>query len=160
MNEPNLPAPLRVLVVEPYLDDYLVFEAAIGRSRKWKVGYAREWREAMMMAREEAPSLLFVERAALDRGGESFIANLRALPGLERVPVVMTSGSDNPEHVSAALYGGANQYVVKTGDLFRLQAILHEVCEYWTSSSRLRKAPQDAGPPLSSEKTAESKIIV
>ena len=75
---------------------------------------------ALDAARDQRPSLILVDRHMPGMSGDQVIANLRAEPGLLRVPILMLSGE--PVSASEVARLGADGAVLKPFDLSALIA--------------------------------------
>ena len=70
----------------------------------------------LIACREAMPDLVVLDwnMPVMDGGG--FLAELRASPGGEGVPVIVCSSDNDPARIAAALEAGANEYVMKPFD--------------------------------------------
>lgn len=90
---------------------------AIVRNVSEKAGYktfeARNAAEAVEMTRKQAPMLVVLD---LDMGGTDGLDALREIRSDDKmgaVPVVILSGTDDPEVISRVTEAGATDYVIK-----------------------------------------------
>ena len=76
------------------------------------------------------PDLILLDHKMPGDGWE-VIEWVRAQPKLELLPVVVFSGSDDPNHQKKALELGANAYHVKPQSFERFTATVKRICEFW-----------------------------
>ncbi len=86
------------------------------------VGVARTGAEALALARELKPDLLLLDVHLPDMTGLSVLQQLRS--GGDRVGVIMITAARELDTVSAALDGGAADYLIKPFEFPQLQAKL------------------------------------
>lgn len=79
---------------------------------------AFDGREGLERARQEPPDAVVTDLMMPEMSGEDFIARLRELRGLERVPVVA---------ISAAPYHGDEPFMRKPFDVQRLMALVESL---------------------------------
>lgn len=79
------------------------------------------------------PSVILLDWHLRRRGGDEFLRQLRAHPGVATIPVVVLSTSDSVVDVSAAYSHGANAYVVKPDTFDELVRCVQAICRFWVS---------------------------
>ena len=68
---------------------------------------------AVALVRQTKFDLVITDRAMTGMNGVELIRVIRATPGLEHLPVLMITGSGDPEDVVEALDAGVNDYIIK-----------------------------------------------
>jgi two-component system, cell cycle response regulator DivK len=130
------PRPLKILVVEDYVDAremYLEFFRAQG----FEALGAREGREALRLAREQRPDVVVLDVALPQMNGYAVLKEIRTDREIEETPVLMLSASVGDEYVMRAREGGANAALTKPllpDEL--LQAIREVAAEYRNKRAR------------------------
>ena len=92
------------------------------------------------------PDLILLDHKMPGDGWE-VIEWVRAQPKLELLPVVVFSGSDDPNHQKKALELGANAYHVKPQSFERFTATVQRICEFWLRGHSGLRAGGDATSP-------------
>lgn len=77
------------------------------------------------------PSLLLLDLNLPGMSGHGFLAWLRAQPGLNPLPVVVLSGSDDMRAVNLAHQLGANSFLVKPTEFESLVHLCRSITGYW-----------------------------
>lgn len=80
-----------------------------------------------------APVLILVDVRMFGMDGPSTVRNLRAMPALESVPIVMLSTSDDPGDLRNAQLAGANSYVLKPLGHNSWLDTLSNLVSYWST---------------------------
>lgn len=83
------------------------------------------------------PDVVLLDRQMPGMDGFETLLRLRAMPALERVAVIMISGSDDPEHIAAARQAGADFYISKPPDLDGYEALARRIGD-WTPAQGWR----------------------
>jgi CheY-like chemotaxis protein len=81
--------------------------------------------EALEAAGRERPDLILMDGGLPLLDGFAATRRLRDMPALSAVPIVFLSGHAGPQHRTAALDAGCDEYVVKPFDLARLDTVLN-----------------------------------
>ena len=112
---------MRVLVV----DDSSAMRQIIANALK-KLGYediveAGDGTEGLQVLSDEGADLVLTDWNMPRMDGYEFVRHLRAIPGMDRVPVLMVTTHAERGDVIRALENGANDYLVKpfTPDLLK-----------------------------------------
>ena len=92
------------------------------------------------------PHLILLDHKMPGDGWE-VIEWVRAQPKLELLPVVVFSGSDDPNHQKKALELGANAYHVKPQSFERFTATVKRICEFWLRGHSGLRAGGEATSP-------------
>jgi chemotaxis family two-component system response regulator Rcp1 len=77
------------------------------------------------------PDLILLDLHQSQPDGLEILSTIKANDQLRRIPIIMFTASDQPEHIlrSYALQG--NCYVLKSDDLGNLAAIVKRIEEFW-----------------------------
>ena len=93
------------------------------------------------------PLVLLLHLDLLDGSGLRVLHRLRTHPRWRIVPVVVYSGSDEPDDVAAAYVGGASGYLVKPRNRQEWEASVQGVWTYWTEVVRPAPTLDPGGSP-------------
>lgn len=111
--------------------------------------------EALEAAAEQTPLMIILEKELPDMAGFTCCSRLRALPGAEEIPILLTSTDPDPAMKDQAIMVGASAYVPKPINLGKLQTLGKAVAE----KARKRMAPPpeetDGDPDAQIEETPE-----
>lgn len=120
MNQPPVPDPARILVIddEPQIRRFLRIAL---RSQGWTVAEAATAAEGLAQAATGRPDLIVLDLGLPDADGRTVLAEIR---GWSRVPVLVLSVRNAESEKVQALDGGANDYVTKP---FGIQELLARV---------------------------------
>jgi CheY-like chemotaxis protein len=88
-----------------------------------------EWRNGDPVRRW--PSFVLLDAGLPGMGGFDVLKEIRAMDGVQRVPVVMFSSSAIPEVIRAAYQLGANGYVIKPADAEAFRKAVGAMAAYW-----------------------------
>ena len=83
------------------------------------------------------PDLVLIDHK-MPGDGWGIIEWVRKRPNLSWLPVIVFSGSDDPEHQQKAMDLGASAYHVKPGRFEEFSAALRRIGEFWLGGSSLR----------------------
>ena len=110
-----MPLPV-ILIID---DDKEIIKLAefVLKAKGYKVEAAFDARQGMALAFSSTPDLILLDHCLPGRDGLSLLKDIRALPDLERVPVIMLTGSSDPEVVSHAIQQRVNDFIVKPFDI-------------------------------------------
>jgi DNA-binding response OmpR family regulator len=110
-----MPKPV-ILIID---DDHEIVKLAefVLRSKGYKIEIAYDARQGMALAFSSPPDLTLLDHRLPGRDGLSLLKDIRALPDLERVPVIMLTGSSDPNVVSHAIQQRVNDFIVKPFDI-------------------------------------------
>ncbi len=108
-------AKIRLLVVD---DDHLLHRtidrAAVAAGVE--VIHAMTGGEAAPLVSQHKPDAILLDIGLPDVDGRDVLAQLKALPGAEKIPIIMYSSHGEHEHRLSALQLGAENYVEKPFD--------------------------------------------
>jgi two-component system, chemotaxis family, response regulator Rcp1 len=77
------------------------------------------------------PDLMILDLNLPNRDGHRVLAEVRALPELSHIPVVVFSSSASQQDIARSYELGANCYVSKPGDLKRFFSAVRAIEEFW-----------------------------
>lgn len=106
-------APLRVIYVEDDRVSALLFAHVMLAEPGIELRIAEDGAEALRLAASWPPEVLVLDAHLPDTTGHALLLQLRALPGLARVPAYMCSADSDPEDRRRALQAGFIGYWVK-----------------------------------------------
>lgn len=86
------------------------------------------------------PTLVLMDLKLPRRSGFEILEWLRAQPGLQRLPVIVFSSSEQPADIHRAYELGANSYLVKPVRFEELEDILRALHAYWFHFNRAPEA--------------------
>lgn len=140
-------ASTRVLLVEDEFSDALFvrrsLRSAEGTGERFEVRRAGSLAHGLAQLREEAVDVLLVDLRLPDSDGPNTVARLRDQDG--RIPLVVFTGTDDPELAARSFAAGADEYLVKDdlgAELLR-RTIRHAIER---QRLRLRAVPKAAAP--------------
>lgn len=130
----------RVLLVEDDdIDAALVQDEFKKVPGRLIVDRVRDGDECMAYLRDPAkkrPDVIFLDLKMPIKGGREVLAEMKVIPELAIVPVVVLSGSDVEADRLKAYELGANGYVHKPGSRDRYAQVMEEVWKYWIQHNR------------------------
>lgn len=100
--------------------------------------------EAIEAAKEQVPLMIILEKELPDMAGFTCCSRLRALPGAEEIPILLTSTDTDPAMKDQAIMVGASAYVPKPLNLGKLQALGKAVAE--KARKRMAPPPEEETP--------------
>lgn len=83
------------------------------------------------------PGLILLDLNLPGKDGHDVLAEVRADPILQTIPVVILTTSDDDSDVRRAYDGGANAFVTKPGDLDGWLNVISTINDFWLSVARL-----------------------
>lgn len=101
---------------------------------------ALDWIHRFRPSTDERLSLVLMDLTIPRMSGLDLIAEFKAHPYLRHTPIVILSGSENPQAISSAYKSGACGYVVKSDNLADMRGILRKTLDYWLEANRLPPA--------------------
>lgn len=84
-----------------------------------------------------APHLVFLDLNMPKLGGLDTLDQLRAIPSLRELPVVIMTGTGDPEEVRDCYMSGANAVVPKPLGIDNLQATVSAMTTFWLGVAHL-----------------------
>lgn len=114
----------------------------------------RDGIEAMQFLRKETPyedapkpAVIILDLNLPRKNGRVVLAEIKSDPALALTPVIVLSGSDAPQDISACYALHANCYIVKPRDLFGMNETIRSLVDFWLQRVKL---PPDPNPQISS----------
>lgn len=101
-----------VLLVEDTEDNRQMMKRLLEMSG-FRVVEARNGREAVDVASQEMPQIILMDLSLPYVDGIAATRQIRCLPGLTKVPIVVVSAHDTSDFHNLALDAGCNAYVTK-----------------------------------------------
>ncbi|MCJ7626272.1 MAG: response regulator [Anaerolineaceae bacterium] len=108
-----------ILVVD---DDQIILRLveATFLMKGYYVRTANNAKSGLVKALSETPDLILLDYMMPERNGLELLKDLRAVPELSDLPVIMLTADGSPEIVSRAIQTGVNDYIVKPINIPRL----------------------------------------
>ena len=107
---------------------------------------ARDGAEALALLRRVAqgthgpmPDLVLLDLNLPKIDGLEVLREIRKLPGLERLPVVVFTGSENPLDAASVYEAGANCFVTKPAGVDEYRRCLDSIVRFWVRRDRLER---------------------
>lgn len=91
------------------------------------------------------PNLIVLDLLMPDVDGFEVLEWMQGNPGVEQVPVVVLTSSDNPEHEERSLTLGARAFYKKPVDLDSLGDVVREIVEAWANDPSVSVPLPSAG---------------
>lgn len=108
----------------------------------YRVKTAYDALHGMGMICTETPALILLDHKLPKKQGLELLKDIRAMPELERVPIIMMTGSGQPELVSQAIHQKVTDFIVKPFDI----DLLLERVSKWLPSPRASSDPPHSHP--------------
>jgi CheY-like chemotaxis protein len=139
-----------ILLVEDNLGDIqLITEALEETGAKPKILTIRDGVEAIMFLRQEPPfqdapkpSIIILDLNLPRKNGRAILAEIKSDPNLTTTPVIVLSGSDAPQDITACYVLHANCYLVKPRDLHSLNETIRSLVDFWLAKVKLPPNPK------------------
>ena len=93
----------------------------------FKITEAEDGQQALEQCRSAMPDAVLLDWNMPVMDGYDFLKALRRLPGGDRPKVVFCTTENGIDHISRALHGGANEYIMKPFDNDIVMAKFQEV---------------------------------
>jgi len=114
---------VKILVADD--DEEILRLLEIGlRPAGFQVSTAHDAWKAFELAKIELPDAILLDIAMPKGSGLDVLRLLKASPGTEHIPVIVISGSADPEMPAKVKALGAADYVAKPFDIPKIQAVL------------------------------------
>lgn len=91
------------------------------------------------------PQLIILDLLMPEVDGFAVLEWLRDQPAAARVPVVVLTSSEHPEHETRSLSLGAKAFYRKPADLDQLGDVVRDIVEEWVGEERLNEPLRPAG---------------
>jgi len=145
-----------ILLIEDNLGDIqLITEALEETGFGPKIISIRNGIEAIKFLRREPPfqdapkpSVIILDLNLPGRDGRGILAEVKTDPNLAVTPVIVLSGSDAPQDITACYALHANCYIVKPRDLHGLNEAIRSLVDFWLMKVKL---PPEPRPDMGSE---------
>lgn len=89
------------------------------------------------------PDLVLLDLGLPGVDGRKLLSILKSEEALKRIPVIVLSGSDMPDDVEDAYYGGASSFLQKPQQVDELDDMIQALVDFWGRRVRL---PQRCAP--------------
>jgi len=113
----------KILLVEDSEDNRLMMKRLLEMSG-YDVSEAVNGEQAVQKAKNLDPDLILMDLSLPRIDGLAATRIIRAMPALERVPIVVVSAHDTSDFHAEALASGCNEYVTKPIDFGQLELLL------------------------------------
>ena len=100
-------------------------------------------------ANAATPDLIFLDLSLPKVSGLEVLKAIKSTPHLMHIPIVVASGSEDPDHVRAVYALNGNCFMRKPSDLTQFLRFIELCYEFWGSIVTL--SPPPAAPPVSSK---------
>jgi DNA-binding response OmpR family regulator len=87
--------------------------------------------------------------------GIELIPQIRAVPGYESVPIIMTTSMESPQYITASFIAGAWDYLVKPFEVFDLESRMHAADLHRSETARWLSGVKGGGEAASRRKTPQ-----
>jgi len=98
---------------------------------------ALDWVHRFRPLGGESVVLVLMDLTIPRMSGLDLISEFKANPFLKAAPIVILSGSDNPEAIKSAYASGACGYLIKQGATPDMQVLLKRTFDYWLHANLL-----------------------
>lgn len=122
--EPALPiSPRRILVAEDDAVNIALMRNLL-EGQEWVLAFAHTGIEAISMAKEFSPEIIFLDVNMPEMSGWEAARQLRSLEQFKHTPIIAQSASGAPEDRQLSLECGMNAHLTKPLDREELTAVL------------------------------------
>lgn len=137
--------PVEILMVEDNPGDARLTEEALKESKVMNnLHHARDGVEAMAFLRHEGPhknaptpDIILLDLNLPRKDGREVLAELKAMPRLKNIPVVVLTTSDAEQDIVMSYNLHANCYITKPVDLDKFIEIIRGIENFWLSIVKL-----------------------
>ncbi len=145
MNTRRTGKPIEILLVEDDPGDVLLtVEAFKGAKVLNHVSVVGDGVEAMAFLRRQgqyvqapSPDLILLDLNLPRKDGRATLAEIKADPGLKRIPVVVLTTSQDERDVLHAYNTYANSYITKPVDLKQFLSVVESIDNFWLTVVKL-----------------------
>ncbi len=139
-----------ILLVDDNPGDVRLITEALEET-KFRPGilHTKDGLEAMQFLRRQPPfenaqrpAIILLDLNLPRKDGRAVLGEIKSDPGLASIPVIIFSGSDAPQDISACYALHANAYIVKPRDLTGLAETVECLTHFWLGCVKL---PADTG---------------
>ena len=138
---------VRILLVEDSPADVrLIREALKETPFRVDLHVARDGVEAMdhlhgsLQGRGALPDLVLLDLNLPRKNGREVLAEVKAVPGLKQIPVLVMTSSRADEDISQAYELNANCYITKPNDLSEYVNVVRAIEDFWFATATLPDA--------------------
>ena len=140
---------LDILLVEDNPGDIaLVTQALEETDLRPAIQCVRNGIDAMHFLRQEPPfqdaprpAIVLLDLNLPRKDGRVVLGEIKSDPALASIPVIILSGSDAPQDITACYSLHANCYIIKPRDLFGLTETINCLVDFWFRKVRLPLDP-------------------
>ena len=138
-------APIDILMVEDNLGDARLTEETLKESKLYnRLHHAKDGVEAMEFLLKEGkhkesptPDIILLDLNLPRKDGREVLAELKAMPRLKNIPVVVLTTSDAEQDIVMSYDLHANCYITKPVDLDKFIEIVRGIENFWLSIVKL-----------------------
>jgi two-component system, chemotaxis family, response regulator Rcp1 len=142
---PIEPRPIEILLVEDNSGDVELTIEALKEARvRNNLHVAADGEQALQFVRQQEqygnsprPDLVLLDLNLPRKAGREVLAEMKADPGLRRIPVVVLTTSAEEADVLAAYNLHANAYITKPVDLDQFLGVVRSIEDFWLTIVRL-----------------------
>ena len=89
--------------------------------------------------KEEKPDLILLDLNMPDLNGFEFLRIVKKDPRFIQIPVIVLSGTENPENINECYQLGANCFIQKPNDITKFKQVVAVINEFWLGIATLPK---------------------
>jgi CheY-like chemotaxis protein len=142
---------LRILHVEDNIGDVrLIAEALKEGGRPHEIAVATDGVEALdylfkrgLHGQAPTPDVILLDLNLPKRGGLEVLAEVKADPELQNIPVVVFTSSSAPLDINRAYRSHASCYITKPADLGELFRVVSVIEKFWLAAAKLPPPPPE-----------------
>ncbi|HRY29902.1 MAG TPA: response regulator [Elusimicrobiota bacterium] len=127
----------RILIIDDDDAFRTIVREALGK-QGYEIREAANGREALAQVGQFQPELVLLDVMMPDMDGVTLCRELRAVPTMKDVPVLMVSALGDNQTTNDALLFGATDYVVKPVELAQLRAKIDKAFQESENRRRMR----------------------
>ena len=150
LDPPKARKQIEILVVESNPADTLLTEMAF-KAAGLTSGFrsVSDGQDALAYVHKEGkyatvptPDLIFLDLSLAKTGGLDVLKAIKTTPHLMHIPIVVASGSEDPEHIRAVYALNGNCFMRKPSDLTQFLRFIEMCYEFWGSIVTLSPPPR------------------
>ena len=123
---------LDILMLEDSHTEFQLAQEALTESgARAKLRQARNRDEALRKVLQARPHLLLLDLGLPGDHGLSVLSDFRSRPETRSIPVIVLSGSIEPEDVQVSYFAGASAYLRKPADLDLYADLFKSLASFW-----------------------------
>jgi two-component system response regulator len=140
---PHPGIPIEILMVDDDAGDILIAREALTENKvRNNVSVVNDGVEALRYLRSEGdrsprPDLILLDLNLPRKGGLEVLAELKADPGLRRIPVVVLTTSEAEEDIARSYDLHANAYVTKPVDFRSFLHVVRQIDDFFVTVVKL-----------------------